>query len=147
MSDDSDDFNEDEFESRGISRTTGKPKKLVRGRPFHAGQSGNPGGKPKVEGIQDVRKAAREWTQLALETLVEVCGDVEASSSARVSAAGTLLDRGWGKAPQTVVIDGEVNVEGLTDTSLDEITRREIAAFLGKGLAGASEAESSGKLN
>lgn len=146
MSDDFDNYGDD-GESRGISPRTGKPKKDVRGKPFVAGVSGNPAGRPKVTNIRDIRQIARDYTELAIETLVEVCSNPEERGSARVAAAGVILDRGWGKAPQTVVIDGEVNVEGLDNTSLDEITRREIAAFIGKGLAGASEAEDSEFLN
>jgi len=142
---------DDELEpedSRGISPITGVEKKKARGKPFIAGHSGNPRGRPKGSGTsKDLRLMAREYTELALDTLVEICGNPDEKGAARATAAGMILDRGWGKAPQTVVIDGEVDVAGLDNTRLDEITRRELAAFLGKGLAGASEAEDSGKLN
>lgn len=143
------DFNDfdDEEDSRGISFRTGQEKKKARGTPFVAGQSGNPRGRPKVEGIRDIRERARDYTDLALETLVEICGNNEERGSARATAAGMILDRGWGKAPQTVVIDGEVDVTRLDRTSLDEATRNTLAEYLGVALAGASEAKDSGKLN
>ena len=134
MSDDYDFPDDDEEDSRGISPRTGREKKAVRGRPFVAGVSGNPAGKPKVTNMRDVRALAREYTELAIETLVEVCSNSDERGAARVAAAGVLLDRGWGKAQQTVVIDNEVNVSGLDSTSLDEMTRQEIAKFLGAGL-------------
>jgi hypothetical protein len=63
------------------------------------GQSGNPGGRPKV--IGEVRDLARQYTSLAVETLAHIMehGDKDA---ARVAAALALLDRGWGKAVQAV---------------------------------------------
>lgn len=53
-----------------------------------------------------IRDAAREYTDNALATLVEVMQDKEAPPSARVSAANAILDRGYGK-PTTVIGDGD----------------------------------------
>ena len=50
--------------------------------------------------ITDVRDAARQHTRAAVETLVSVMEDRKAPHSARVAAANSLLDRGWGKATQ-----------------------------------------------
>ena len=47
---------------------------------------------------------AREFTMDAINTLVEIMTNRKASASARVSAACAILDRGWGRAPQTVEI-------------------------------------------
>jgi hypothetical protein len=45
---------------------------------------------------------ARTHTPEAIETLAQIMANADASDSARVSAANSLLDRGWGKPPQTV---------------------------------------------
>jgi hypothetical protein len=45
---------------------------------------------------------ARAYTDLALQTLVDVCTDKRAPMAARVTAASVLLDRGHGKARQGV---------------------------------------------
>jgi len=65
--------------------------------PWQKGQSGNPGGRPKVVG--EIRDLARQHTATAIDTLVQVCKSGE-SESARVAAAQVLLDRGWGRPLQ-----------------------------------------------
>ena len=91
----------------------GKPH---RGQ-FQPGQSGNPGGKPKA--IIEVTAAARQRTLEAIETLTTIMRDKKATSSARVSAAIALLERGWGKAPQSISIKRDPSEMGhLTDDEL-----------------------------
>jgi hypothetical protein len=58
--------------------------------------------------ITDVRDAARQHTQAAVETLVSVMQDLKAPHSARVAAANGILDRGYGKATQH--IEAELSV-------------------------------------
>lgn len=69
---------------------------------FEKGKSGNPGGRPK--GVGDLREVARQHTHDAVQVLVEVMADATAAPSARVGAAQALLDRGWGRAPQSLEI-------------------------------------------
>ncbi|MDB5693091.1 MAG: hypothetical protein JWO81_2154 [Alphaproteobacteria bacterium] len=74
--------------------------------PFLKGQSGNPGGRPKAS-LQDGRtlsEVAREHTSEAVATLAAVMGDLGSPAAARIAAASTLLDRGWGRASQDVVV-------------------------------------------
>jgi hypothetical protein len=68
--------------------------------PFEKGQSGNPGGRPKV--IAEVKELARAHTGEAIETLVSIMTNPKSAPAARVSAANSLLDRGYGKPPQHI---------------------------------------------
>lgn len=61
------------------------------------GQSGNPKGRPPLS--RDVKVLAKKYTKRAVQVLVEVMDDRAAPCASRVSAAQTILDRGWGKAP------------------------------------------------
>ena len=49
----------------------------------------------------EVRSLARQHTEAAISTLVEVMNNPKAQSRSRVSAAMALLDRGWGKPKET----------------------------------------------
>ena len=77
---------------------------MTIGKPFKKGQSGNPGGRPKV--IAEVKELAREYTGEAIETLVSIMTSPKAAPAARVSAANSLLDRGYGKPPQHITGEG-----------------------------------------
>jgi hypothetical protein len=98
---------------------------------FRRGQSGNPGGRPKI--FTEVKQAAREHTEAAINTLVAVMDNEEAPAAARVAAANAILDRGWGKPGQYVetsvlnkpireMTDEELNaaIAALRDDSDDE---------------------------
>jgi hypothetical protein len=62
-------------------------------RPWRAGQSGNPGGRPK-----GLAALCREHTPEAVETLVRALRSDD--ERVAVTAASVLLDRGWGKPVQ-----------------------------------------------
>lgn len=81
---------------------TDKPKEL--GIPWKPGQSGNPGGRPKM--VKEVVELARSATELAIKTLIEIAGKSNAPESARVAASNALLDRGWGKPVQAMEHSG-----------------------------------------
>jgi hypothetical protein len=74
------------------------------GKPFKKGQSGNPGGRPKV--IAEVKELAKEHTVEAIQTLVSIMNNPKFAPAARVTAANALLDRGYGRPPQHIT--GEV---------------------------------------
>ena len=48
----------------------------------------------------DIRSLARAHTQTAINTLKGIMGQKSAPAAARVAAANSLLDRGWGKPAQ-----------------------------------------------
>jgi hypothetical protein len=102
------------------------------GRPWAKGESGNPGGRPKME--RTILELAREHTEDAMRTLIDIAKDRKAPPSARVGAAQAILDRGWGRATQ--VIDATVRSE----LTVEEIDAR--LAALVAGLAAADEEHS-----
>ena len=71
-------------------------------------------------------KLAQEHTNAAIKALVGVLKDEKAPHSARVQAAGVILDRGYGKAPQDIRVKGEIEqhilglVQGLDADSLKQ---------------------------
>ena len=80
---------------------------------WKAGQSGNPGGRPRHS--HEVRMAFQEFTQKALDTLVALMDD--RNGLIRCRAAETVLARGWG-LPQPVEPTEEGNKgEMLADFS------------------------------
>jgi hypothetical protein len=70
---------------------------------WRQGQSGNPSGRPKVIGY--IRDLAREHTEEAVDTLLDVMRNQDAPSAARVAAAEAMLSRGWGKPTQPIAGD------------------------------------------
>src|SRR6476620_4079056 len=79
---------------------------MTIGKPFKKGQSGNPGGRPKI--VAEVKELAREHTAQAIQTLVSIMTNPKSAPAARVSAANALLDRSYGKPPQHHHITGDV---------------------------------------
>ena len=63
---------------------------MTIGKPFKKGQSGNPGGRPKV--VAEVKELARAHTGEAIKTLVSIMTNQKAAPAARVSAANALLE-------------------------------------------------------
>lgn len=88
---------------------------------FEKGQSGNPGGRPKVVG--PLRDLAREHTESAVNTLISIMASAEQPPAARVAAAKEILDRGYGKAPQPMDGDGEGGAIKLIQTIERRVVR------------------------
>jgi hypothetical protein len=108
---------------------------FYKGQPnpgFKKGQSGNPTGKPKD--LYGIAEAARGHGPNAIETLVRVMNDLRAPHNAQVAAANALLDRGYGKPPQTN--DLRVRAAGRLDEWSDDellVLRERIRAELAGG--------------
>jgi Family of unknown function (DUF5681) len=103
---------------------------------FSPGKSGNPGGRPK--GIAEVRELARKHTKDAITTLAELMNKA-GSEQARIMAANSLLDRGWGKPTQPT--SGDENAPPIMhehrSAVLAEIARLIAARRGGSGGGGA----------
>jgi len=67
--------------------------------PFKKGQSGNPKGRPKAN--RELQDLCKQHTVLAVTKIVEVLQNPEDQRVAMI-AAKEILDRGWGRAPQSV---------------------------------------------
>ena len=78
------------------------------GRPFAKGRSGNPGGRPKVEG--EIRELAQKHGPDALKRLVELMKSE--NERVAVAAAQVILDRAYGKPQQALQIDGDIGLRG-----------------------------------
>lgn len=79
-----------------------RPKSRVGGaRPG----AGRPKGSPN-KATASLRDVARQYTEQAIETLVQIALAGE-SEAARVAAANSILDRGYGKPSQ--VLSGDEN--------------------------------------
>jgi hypothetical protein len=93
----------------------------------------------------DIRSLARAHTETAIKTLAGIMREKKAPPAARVAAANSLLDRGWGKAVQPV--DATINSErSLNEISSSELDER-IAAALSRveSLAGGAAGQDSGE--
>ena len=102
-----------------------------RSTSFRPGVSGNPRGRPKkartIEArrlVTDVKAAARELTQSAIDTLARIMKNPKAPAAVRLSAAQALLDRGHGRPSQAVdVVVETYDYSRLTNEQLDELER------------------------
>jgi hypothetical protein len=56
----------------------------------------------------EIRSLASKYTHKALNTLVSIMVEPKAPAAARIMAANSLIDRGWGKAAQLVDVAGEI---------------------------------------
>lgn len=109
--------------------------------PFKKGQSGNPSGRPKVVGR--IRELAREHTETAIQALVDVVTDGKAPPSARVAAATSLLDRGYGKP--TTYVETKGNPLDALDTAELELLDAAIESACQESDQGADRAEETGE--
>nr|WP_249160961.1 hypothetical protein [Bradyrhizobium manausense] len=52
--------------------------------------------------MTEIRSLARSHTRTAVNVLVGIMRNADATPAARVSAANAILDRGWGRATQPI---------------------------------------------
>jgi hypothetical protein len=89
---------------------------------FQKGESGNPGGRPKMP--EELKAAMRGLADTAVKVLREAMeGD---DPRARILAANTVLDRGYGKATQPIIAEG-IDAGAAHLTALQELTAKRAA--------------------
>ena len=88
---------------------------------FVRGQSGNPGGRPKMD--PELRALARAHSAAAMETLASLMSAAETPPTARINAAIAILDRAHGKPsnavdeqPLTEGCDCGINIKQILDS-------------------------------
>ena len=96
----------------GIGDKTADAKKQGRdekGR-FAKGNKSN-GGRPKMP--EEIREAFQKACPDALEVLIAIMSNERAKDTDRIRAAEVILDRGYGKAPQSIDLDagGAIQIE------------------------------------
>lgn len=96
---------------------------------FKKGQVANPRGRPKRD--LDLAVMARQFTGESIKTIVAAMRSRDAPWNVRVAAAGALLDRGYGRAPQTINLSNSVklhfNLSGVSRQEQVEWSRRLMA--------------------
>jgi N-methylhydantoinase B/oxoprolinase/acetone carboxylase alpha subunit len=72
-----------------------------------------PGGRPKGalnKTTADIRQLAQDYGQQAIERLVKIANESE-NEQAVISAVKEILDRGFGKAKQSVEVEGGLELK------------------------------------
>ena len=99
------------MEVREVSQNrqdTDKPKRKAPSTAFKPGQSGNPGGKKAIP--QDIKDALSKLTPTAVDKLKQMLEDPNTDYKVLIQVINTILDRVYGKAPQTVDATGEIKI-------------------------------------
>lgn len=105
--------------SSETSRDQNRERSLANLKPFQKGKSGNPTGRAKKDKV--LAEIAASHTELAITTLVNVMKDRKATPGARVSAACEILDRGWGRAPQSLDVKHTLSLSEEFESIIREL--------------------------
>ncbi len=89
---------------------------------FKTGVSGNPGGRPKV--LAELQEIARDHAPGAIAELARLACKAK-SETARIAAIRELLDRGYGKARQSMEIQTPQQGANVVQELLDDIDARQ----------------------
>lgn len=104
--------------SKSANRRETDRKRPAPKSAFKPGQSGNPNGRPKkTEEERALEDLCRERTTQALATVLAIMDDGESERN-RLAAAQFVIERGWGKAVQSVELSGSI---GVHETALDDL--------------------------
>jgi len=77
-----------------------------------------------------VKKLARFYSQDAIKVLASIMSDAEAPTSSRVSAAGELLDRGFGRPLQQVEVGSPGAFSEMSDNEIDAFIASRAGAYI-----------------
>src|SRR4051812_11475217 len=100
---------------------------------LHGTRNGAPKGRggpphkqlPRKRLPADLRSLARGHTELCIRTLAGIVSQEAVPPAARVAAAGILLDRGWGRASQSITGEnGEGGIEVIIRHIVDGAEQR-----------------------
>lgn len=89
------------------------PENKSKSGRFVAGQSGNPGGRPKIP--EDVKMAFRALVPEAVEILGAIMRNPKEKTPYRIEAIKTILDRAYGKPVQAQ--DISLDMAGSVDVT------------------------------
>lgn len=78
-----------------------------------------------------LRSLARQHTEAAIKTLVEIMASPTAAEAARVRAAELILERGYGKPADEIAVQTHESLAHLSDEQLLELAEQEHARLFG----------------
>lgn len=102
---------------------------------FKPGQSGNPGGRPKkTDEERSLETLCREKTPEAMGTILALMNTGQERT--RLAAAQFIIERGWGKAAQTIDVTTPVEVHSTIEFIDPNMPAEEAARIYNRILKG-----------
>ncbi len=81
-----------------------------------------------AKALTDIRSLARVHTETCLNVLAGIVKEPKSPQAARVAAANSLLDRGWGKAAQ--ILAGDASADPIQIASVTDEQRAKAVQLL-----------------